>query len=294
MKKLKDLKENECIKVNTLKEYKTLCGYIFSGIPAVYPIYVSKGVGFWWTQEIPKGKIALPASEFIKPKKSTKKIIKELKEEVARLDNEVFDIKKMLPDAVVNVEVEKKNSLELGRWYKNIYYGILCFKNTDEFGYGIINGDWHEEIDCTSICEWKPAAHKEVEEALINEAKKRGFKECVQIKVNGGIETLDEYKGCFMLNGNALWYGGYMIFNNGEWKEIVSQPEQEEEIDWSVAGQIVEGTYTTAITTGRHDNSDFQAFVIKTTDGSKVNHLCSTLLKEYFSLVKGGITLKND
>lgn len=190
MKKLKDLKENECIKVNTLKEAKYLAKKIRFGIsqkkvkPKVILNYeyvmLENGI-FYHTAG---GQTQLPASDFIKQNKSTKKIIKELTKRVDALE------KIVVPDLLTASVVQ--------------------------------------------------AVH------------------------------------------------------NADVVMKASQPEQEEEIDWSVAGQIVKGTYTTAITTGQHENSHFQGFVIKTTDGSKVNHLCSTLLKEYFSLVKGEIILKND
>jgi len=66
------------------------------------------------------------------------------------------------------------------------------------------------------------------------------------------------------------------------------------EIDWSKAGQLVKGSYTTAITNGTHEDKTFTAFVIKVDDDSDINHLCSTLIKEKFKLCTEPITLKNE
>lgn len=204
MKKLKDLKENECIQVNTFKQANKIFKKAKSGIRINYttypqPSYVSFNInGFYWCASN-EGKKIFQYSDFIKPNKSTKKIIKELKHEVARLDNEVCDIKKMLPDAVVNVEFEK-------------------------------------EID----------------------PKQR------------------------------LYFG--TMYNE------VSQPEQEEEIDWSDCGQKFIDQYGgIVLNIGKHDIHTFEGVVVETIpSGARVGTFSTMWYKSHFKPFKGEITLKND
>ena len=73
-----------------------------------------------------------------------------------------------------------KNKLEVGKWY-NYYKGALLVWNNGGYSYGFINGKYREDWSfCSQDAE--PATEEEVKEALIKEAKKRGFKSGLKIK----------------------------------------------------------------------------------------------------------------
>ena len=100
----------------------------------------------------------------------------EIEQRLAENKQERKQLKQQLKDLL---------SLEVGVWYK--YYGsLLCFKGNETTSkiikcYGFCSG-WDEAISCglgSDLNKWTPATDKEVEEALIKEAKKRGFKEGV-------------------------------------------------------------------------------------------------------------------
>lgn len=198
--------------------------------------------------------------------------------------------------------LEKAEVLEIGKWYKGDVendIAIYCITKIDDnecfSAYGVnFKGDWVNNkiafgrLDCPNM---RLATKKEVEEALKNEAAKRGFKKGINIKTPNGIEGTCK-NGVLRYDRilNYLFIDEYACFVEGKWAEIVDPKE----IDWSIPGQIVKGEYTTAITTGKHKNSLFEGFVISVTDGSDVNHLCKTLIKKYFSLVEGEIILKNN
>ena len=78
------------------------------------------------------------------------------------------------------------------------------------------------------------ATEEEVREALINEAKKRGFNNIGDLKIKntyGGISngfvtiTNDFY---YDYKGNTLRLDGAVIFNNGVWAEIIEEPKETE------------------------------------------------------------------
>jgi len=65
------------------------------------------------------------------------------------------------------------------------------------------------------------ATDKEVEQALIKEAKKRGFKKGVYSKCLWNKITKKLEQGGFHNDRNELWFCGAHIFDNGKWAEII-------------------------------------------------------------------------
>jgi hypothetical protein len=118
MKKLKDLKENECIKINTLKEAKYLAKKLRFGINKekvsdefiiTHEFIMIENGSFYCGGG---REIQLPASDFIKPKKSTKRIIKELTKRVDALEKIVVPdiLTASMVQAVHNADVVMKAS----------------------------------------------------------------------------------------------------------------------------------------------------------------------------------------
>ena len=138
--------------------------------------------------------------------------------------------------------------LEVGKWYvyrdkygqdsiafyngnNNETYGFNCSGEFQDKAY------WFSSWSGVSENDWIPATDKEVETALIKEAKKRGFKEGVDFESDGEVWTL---KGNidFKYRNNILnmWSDtsetkadGYIsegkgfepIFMEGKWAEII-------------------------------------------------------------------------
>ena len=135
-----------------------------------------------------------------------------------------------------------ETKLEVGKWYKlkdnpKILALYDCFKHHRPYAY-IFNekGDYEYRVEFSlfeSPTYWELATEEEVREALINEAKKRGYKEGVRckfglIKEIRTIETnifdwngKDFFVRC--INGNAD-----IIFKNGKWAEIIEEPKETE------------------------------------------------------------------
>jgi hypothetical protein len=142
-------------------------------------------------------------------------------ERIEKLERELAELKK-----------ELKPEFEVG-WYKNTARDnkdILIYWNEHKKSlYGFdINGDWfddeeygfHEYYDI-------PATDKEVKEALIEEAKRRGFKEGDIVKTNNQeysitrkLDSANYYGNDAEFHPNSLQCGA-IIFQNGQWADII-------------------------------------------------------------------------
>mgnify|MGYP003671259429 FL=1 len=147
-------------------------------------------------------------------------------------------IKRLFDDAhpIWKVQIKKefpelfeKEVLVVGRWYKTPSGSIFKYNGNKDFendpcGYGIgITGRWFG-ISNGKYGGWTtdvtPATDKEVEQALIKEAKKRGFEEGVKFKCLYN----HDYKGrCIPLfcSEGYLWLKGGCVFKDGQWAETV-------------------------------------------------------------------------
>ena len=139
-----------------------------------------------------------------------------------------------------NIEKEfpklfKEDALEVGKWYKS---KIAVFRVTSLAplkSYGVYSGKWGNEFYTDVTTRSRPATDKEVEQALIKEAKKRGFKEGVKYK-----NRLDSFgfinDSCWEFNGKSNYLGQrgnkvnslHFIFDEGKWAEIVETITKEQ------------------------------------------------------------------
>jgi hypothetical protein len=148
--------------------------------------------------------------------------------------------------AKIQIEVpEIKTSLEANRWITTDLYmneKWLVYVNPDGSYYGFdTNGNWFtvKKTSYNPLTDFnnRYATPEEVETALINEAKRRGFtfgkyfKE-LQDKENGGlIEKSGRCGKWFDFKNNKLFvigYGRWKIFDNGNWATIINEPTQKE------------------------------------------------------------------
>ena len=138
-----------------------------------------------------------------------------------------------------NIEKEfpklfKEDALVVGKWYKNINspLSIICYNSLlrSNVNYGINNsGTWCSKYHLYEY-EMTLATDKEVEEALIKEAKKRGFKEGVVVVSKGYNDTV--FDGEFRFEE---WHKNTLdsfntgdIFKDGKWATIVETITKEQ------------------------------------------------------------------
>jgi hypothetical protein len=124
---------------------------------------------------------------------------------------------------------------EVGKWYKHNYENkFLVFlkeltssRDGMGYGFGADTGAWYNEGWRFGLSQCRPATKEEVQEALINEAEKRGFKEGVIVKESFGGST--NYK---LKSENWIYYSDYdflrydhncIVYEKGKWATIVKE-----------------------------------------------------------------------
>lgn len=304
-RKLKSLGLDEAIKVNTLAQAEwfikklgwenrpiKICGK--------YIVKVRDNVYAW--QDDCERKI-LPASDFIKPKKSRLKKLEKRVEALEKAKNNI-SIGNGLMECKLPFVEEKGEPMIDGTWYKN-NLGLFVYKS-NEMTYGFYGNIWRDDI---VICYSRlgdntvKATPKEVESALIKEAERRGFKEGVLVNIE---KLVPSYNPDMVLKGNIdfsefkeagyIWFGKQLIFDNGKWAEII--PNEEETIDWSKSGQLVEFSDKEmpiiVMTTGDKEGQCFSAVVIKSNNISQIGKQSSYWAISDFKPFKGELILKNE
>lgn len=141
-------------------------------------------------------------------------------------------------------ELFPKVELEVGKWYKwkdtgDVFLYITNFNGDKVKGFGVDKTDWFDNRNNVNYWGykndkfWTLATKEEVETALIAEAKRRGFKKGIKITHNG---LLDEYghkivsgersvrTELFSYEENVLRMNCHIIYSNGVWAEIISEP----------------------------------------------------------------------
>ena len=135
-----------------------------------------------------------------------------------------IQIAKMFPEAF-------KKELEIGKWYKmKGDANFLCnFNGNNGNSYGFnLKKEWMDNSMCFQNFDiYIEATPQEVKTALIEEAKKRGYKKgnfkCLLSRESEFSENYNKWY--FEMHTNALYTkslgeGGACIFKNGKWSEI--------------------------------------------------------------------------
>jgi hypothetical protein len=148
--------------------------------------------------------------------------------------------------AKIENEVPEINpKLEVGRWYKwndsntdtNVLLNITQTDSREIWAYGFVNNEfkhncifYSQKYNREAIENLTLATPEEVETALINEAKRTGFKKGVKcVFVNS--ENVRVIKGNmynFNEDCNYLSLGYNVIFHKGKWATIINEPTQKE------------------------------------------------------------------
>ena len=167
----------------------------------------------------------------------------ELENRLSHIDIEMndhkIDIKQLKKERKqLKKQLEELPKLEVGKWYKNndVLYCIEILNGNDAYGYGfdyseIEIGEYFNDHDTSwTIDDLTPATYKEVQTALIEEAKNRGFKEGVEYEcadtrvVTKFTDSYDDSVGEWQFNDNTLSkrFNNY-FFKDGKWATIIEQ-----------------------------------------------------------------------
>ena len=153
------------------------------------------------------------------------------KKKVLEIYNDVEKLKVYYPEAF-------EKGLEYGRWIKDDSNPMwLTFQINESKKYGFNGvGDWFEkdtEYDATKDTSNRYATHQEIATALINEAKKRGYKTSITCKFGlaKDIRTIIFDVFNYSKEDGSLSLGQDIIFINGKWAEIVTPKMTKEQIE---------------------------------------------------------------
>jgi hypothetical protein len=132
-------------------------------------------------------------------------------------------------------ELFKKDALVVGKWYRsngNLFNVMSVMNNTWCLCYGFDSDGWlYESKRCiNNLYSVTLATDKEVEEALIKEAKKKGLKPLNHRCIKDGLIWNDNIGGKyeFDLIYNTLDIGASCAFKDGKWATIVETITKEQ------------------------------------------------------------------
>jgi hypothetical protein len=146
----------------------------------------------------------------------------------------------------------KKDDLVVGKWYRSSIDCIFNYNgvkdcNNKPCGYGISRlGSWYESNKDGWGGSYTLVTDKEVDQALIKEAKKKDYK---NVKINN-LESIGNMlsfhhsissSDCYYYNAteNALWFMGKLIFWNGKWAEIFKETITKEQAEKELGKTIL-------------------------------------------------------
>lgn len=147
--------------------------------------------------------------------------------------------------------VEKLSKAKENTWYK-LDDDVYQFNEKGGIGYGLFKDEWVDGmawLQNENLYDYVEATSKEVEQALIKEAKSRGLVEGVHIKskwIPNSEKSIFSLGGVYTYCANKLSsIGGgctYTLYENGKWAEVVkpekSLEERVKELENAVFGGI--------------------------------------------------------
>ncbi len=159
------------------------------------------------------------------------KTLEQIEEQFSQFKKEIKELKRS-EERKYKPYVDK-SQLEVGKWYiHKIDNWIIFITELDGAGYRFYGkkiSRWVNKDFFFNISDFKPATDKEVEDALIKEAKRRGFKKGVrfnQENINKGYrDNVEVDSDSFRFRNNTLSTRDafWIIFQDGKWAEIIEQ-----------------------------------------------------------------------
>lgn len=141
---------------------------------------------------------------------------------------------KELSNRIATIETKlgivSKPELEEGKWYRVKRGSSIQFNKSKGTGYGINEiGTWVD--NCRWMADegrdnWQEATPQEVEEALVKEAKRRGYVEGVSvIDLEDGKDVFFKKGGGYILSDTSkkLFAHGATVFKDGIWATIIEK-----------------------------------------------------------------------
>lgn len=253
-------------------------------------------------------------------KRKLKNKLEQLEKSFSELAKDVAELKQKenalitASEHTKNLEVDFENveTKNVSGWHKDDRYPkwlmYIDFENKKFFGFDS-NRYW---LDRSFIYKYKlnkaeyPATHSEVEQALIEEAKKRGLVNGAKIKNHQGEFILDYEEIIYSSEpNNGIWAKqreGIWLFMNGVWATILEETpiKEEDVIDWSKP-QLFIGKTTKCIvmSNGKTGIESFEANLVALPEGEissyyKIPNYFNDCSKKDYELFKGTLTINKE
>lgn len=128
-----------------------------------------------------------------------------------------------------------QSELEVGKWYKRKAELLVWNDGKETYGFNS-SGMYKDYMLCSNISNPISATDKEVETALIAEAKRIGFKDGAKIRhilydmsFSESLLIINNFNLTYDPNDNSLDYKAedgqiFRLFKDGKWAEIISEP----------------------------------------------------------------------
>jgi len=233
MKKVTDLKENECIHCATKEEFKSILELNPNNTveKSVWKYYREETI-YYPCDDNKKGSYSSinhaknynytihPASDFLQPTYQL------TKEQILQIAKNCSLVKELFPDVFEEEYTEKG-------WYYATCHGTedyLCYFEKPKT---LVAKYWFSPSLYFAGCEGtfnkiqRKGNTKEVKTALVNEAKRRGFegKERLVWKIDGVRYSISNPELSYFeyeKESNILFFAKGIVFDNGTWAEIIT------------------------------------------------------------------------
>lgn len=221
-------------------------------------------------------------------------------------------------------DFENVKAEDVSGWYKDEKNPkwIMYVDYENKTYYGIdANGNWHIAKECGAMRSKRTGeslcSPQEVEQALIAEAKKRGFIDGVNFysmyedniwKLYGHIKFVYNEKECLLEmwsdcaetkhdNYKDTSRGKSDIFCKGKWAEIIEETpiKEDESIDWDKPQLLISKISDEIFqTTGKHDEDCFEAVMIFNRNRENTSVFSEGLYKQGMKIFKGTLTINQE
>lgn len=172
-------------------------------------------------------KVPDPINDIINPL-----ILEKTNETLSAMTSEIFAKNDKRHEMDFSEEKEEKEfvtDFEVGKWYWSERFKWLFNYKGENNAFGFNWNIWHECYGMTSGFNFTPATPEQIKEALVNEAKKRGFIDIDLLKMMDQDGTIFK-KGMFTNCGNKFTYhsdidclelDGVEVYFKGKWATIL-------------------------------------------------------------------------
>jgi hypothetical protein len=126
--------------------------------------------------------------------------------------------------------------LKVGQWYTDKTFGRFMFRfsggygNSATYGFGF-DGVFYKGVGVHGTRTYEQATHKQVKEALIDEAKRRGVWDVTMVDLDGKLRDSHFFASVYDIEEDVLWSSYGRVYEKGRWAEPIVKEMTKEQIE---------------------------------------------------------------